>query len=197
MRIPHLYNWLRSLRTRLHTFLIAKRDNVSIGRGSWVYYKCNVLNISKMGGVIRIGQNSLIGRSSKGYHAGMPFYTTILNDGENSSIVIGNNCRINGAYIHAQSSISIGNNCVIASGVNIIDSNGHQVKSLNRTTGRDDPMPIIIGDNVWIGINAIVLKGTELGDNCVVAAGSVVKGKYAPDSIIHPPVSLSEVINLE
>lgn len=114
----------------------------------------------------------------------MPFYTTILNDGSNSNICIGNNCRINGAYIHAQDNIRIGNNCVIAAGVNIIDSNGHETYSGNRTIGRDIPKKVSIGNNVWIGINAIVLKGTNIGDNSIVAAGSVVKGDFPSNCII-------------
>ena len=133
---------------------------------------------------VKIGDNCLIGRSKKGYHSGMPFYTTILNDGNKSNVYIGNNCRINGAYIHAQDSITIGDNCVIASGVNIIDSNGHETYSSNRTIGRDNPKEISIGNNVWIGINAIVLKGTRIGDNSIISAGSVVKGDFPANCII-------------
>lgn len=73
---------------------------------------------------------------------------------------------------------NIAKNCVIAAGVNIIDSNGHEVASYERTKGRDIANPIKIGNNVWISANAIILKGTIIGDNCVVGAGSVVKGKF-------------------
>lgn len=156
--------------------------NISIGK-SHVFYKSRIVNISKRGRV-KIGNNCLIGRSKKGYHSGMPFYTTILNDGSNSNVCIGNNCRINGAYIHAQDSICIGNNCVIASGVNIIDSNGHETYSNDRTIGRDVPQKISIGNNVWIGINATILKGTTIGDNSIIAAGSVVKGEFPANCII-------------
>lgn len=126
----------------------------------------------------------MIGRTEDGYHSGMPFYTTILVDGEEAYIEVGDNSRINGAYIHAQKRILIGNNCVIAAGVNIIDSNGHETYSENRTIGRDMPSDIIIGNNVWLGLNAIILKGSEIGDNCVVGAGSVVKGKFPSNVII-------------
>ena len=114
----------------------------------------------------------------------------------NSHIVIGNNCRLNGAYIHAEKKIVIGNNCVVASGVHIIDSNGHLVYSSNRTIGRDNPEEIIIGNNVWIGINSIILKGTTIGNNCVISAGSVVKGNYPSDSIIagNPAVVVKRII---
>lgn len=77
----------------------------------------------------------------------------------------------------------MGHNCVIASGVNIIDSNGHIVLSRNRTIGRDDAKPIEIGNNVWIGLNTTILKNTRIGNNCVIAAGSVVKGQF-PDNVL-------------
>lgn len=137
----------------------------------------------------------MLGRSKKRYHASMPFYTTLLNDGEGSHISIGNNCRINGAFIHAKDFIEIGNNCVIASGVNIIDSNAHLVHSLDRTTGSDTPRGISIGNNVWIGLNSIILKGTTIGDNCVISAGSVVKGRFDCNSIIqgNPAIGLGKI----
>ena len=126
----------------------------------------------------------------------MPFYTTLLVDGKEGKIEIGDNCRINGAYIHAKESIHIGNNCVIAAGVNIMDSNGHELASTDRTQGRDKPSPINIGDNVWIGLNAIILKGSSIGNNCVIAAGSVVKGCFPDNSIIQGnPAKTKELIN--
>ena len=156
-----------------------------IGKESVVYAKSHISNLChNHSGCIEIGRKCMIGRKAKGYHAGMPFYTTLLVDGNNGRIHIGDNCRINGAYIHAKDIITIGDNCVIASGVQIIDSNGHKVHSLNRTIGRDEPKPINIGNNVWVGLNAIILKGTSIGNNSVVAAGSVVKGSFPSNTLI-------------
>ena len=44
--------------------------------------------------------------------------------------------------------------------------------------------PVIIGNNVWIGANTVILRGTEIGDNCVIGAGCVIKGKYGANSVI-------------
>lgn len=44
--------------------------------------------------------------------------------------------------------------------------------------------PIVIGNNVWIGANSIILRGTSIGNNCVVGAGCVLKGEYPDNSII-------------
>ena len=114
----------------------------------------------------------------------MPFPTTIFIDEENAICEIGNNCRINGTFIHAKKKIMIGENTVIAAGTQILDSNGHVTKSLNRTKGRDNPKSIIIGKNVWIGLNCVILKGTEIGNNSIIAAGSIVKGIFEPNSLI-------------
>lgn len=65
-----------------------------------------------------------------------------------------------------------------------MDSNGHETISNNRTIGSDEPKSIVIGDNVWIAINVVILKGSVIGDNCIISAGSVVKGVFPKNSII-------------
>ena len=49
--------------------------------------------------------------------------------------------------------------------------------------GLEYARPIRIGDNVWIGAGCTVLAGAEIGDNSVIAAGSVVKGKIPPNVV--------------
>ena len=44
---------------------------------------------------------------------------------------------------------------------------------------------IIIGNNVWIGANSIILKGSEIGNDCVIAAGTVVNGKFEENTLIY------------
>ncbi|MDI9553531.1 MAG: DapH/DapD/GlmU-related protein, partial [Bacteroidota bacterium] len=43
---------------------------------------------------------------------------------------------------------------------------------------------IVIGNNVFIGINSIILSNTSIGDNCIVGAGSVVRGKFPENSVL-------------
>ena len=68
--------------------------------------------------------------------------------------------------------VRIGDNCLIAPNVGIYTS-GHSIHPVERyKTGY--ARPIIIGNNVWIGGHSVILGGIEIGDNSVVAAGSVV-----------------------
>lgn len=67
--------------------------------------------------------------------------------------------------------------------------------SNDRTIGRDKPKTIKVGNNVWIGLNVTILKGTVIGNNCVIAAGSVVKGEF-PDNVLiqgNPAVIVSNL----
>ncbi len=44
--------------------------------------------------------------------------------------------------------------------------------------------PVIIEDNVWIGMNAVILKGVTIGENSVVAAGAVVSKNVPPNVVV-------------
>ena len=177
--------------------LNAKRDaTISISKTVRIDRKSRIR--AYPGTAILVGNNVYLRSDSEGYHTGMPFPTTLLVDVKGGSINIGDNCRLNGAYIHAQKSISIGKNCLIAAGVNIIDSNGHIVMSGNRTIGRDNPKEIVIGDNVWIGLNSTILKGSILGNNSVISAGSVVKGIFPDNSLIQGnPAQVVSILPIE
>ncbi len=180
----HKFNYLvfaaldriRLILLRLSNKRIAIARGVRIGWRTRIYSKGDT-HVELQPGVV-------LWSRGKGYHAGMAFPTTLLLDQDEAEIKIGANTRINGAYIHAKKKIQIGENCVIAANVNILDSNGHELYSMNRTKGRDEPSPVSIGNNVWIGLNAVILKGTVVGDNSVIGAGSVVRGIFPNNSLI-------------
>jgi len=150
-------------------------NNVNIDYGS---------KIQIIAGNVVIGDGTNLRSRKCGYHTGMPYPCTLFVDKKDAKILVGSNTNLNGCYIHSQKSISIGSNCLIASGVNIVDSNGHITNSSNRKIGRDIPKEITIGNNVWIAVNATILKGTSIGENSIVGAGSIVKGEYPPNSLI-------------
>ncbi|WP_105901325.1 sugar O-acetyltransferase [Vibrio gangliei] len=69
--------------------------------------------------------------------------------------------------------VKIGRNCLIAPGV-VIATVNHPLEASVRSSGLEYARPITIGDDVWIGANATICPGVTIGDNCIIAAGSVV-----------------------
>lgn len=115
------------------------------------------------------------------------YQRTIVVARGNAKIKIGDNTGISGGTIYAWEDIQIGNNCIIGANVKIFDTDFHPVDAEERMHENRDAVrtrPVKIGNNVFIGVNAIILKGTELGDNCVVGAGSVVSGKFGDGKVI-------------
>lgn len=114
----------------------------------------------------------------------------VLIDGRHQSIAlsVGPGARLHlgvgvfmnyGGDIACAGSISIGAYTRIGPRVSIADHHGHD---LDRNS-RDVPRPIVIGDDVWLGRNAMVLPGVTIGRGTVVAAGSIVT-KSLPECVV-------------
>lgn len=80
--------------------------------------------------------------------------------------------------INCKKRIEIGKDLACANGVTIRDNNAHSINN------KIDYKEVIIGNHCWIGTNAIILPGTKLGNNCVVAAGSVVNKEFPDNCLI-------------
>lgn len=48
-----------------------------------------------------------------------------------------------------------------------------------------DSKDVIIGNNVWIGANCIIMKGAKIGEGSVIAGGTIVRGDIPPNSLVH------------
>ena len=102
---------------------------------------------------------------------------------------VGDFSLLNGALVMCEERIEIGSNCLISWNVGIADSDFHPIDPVLRrldtlalapflTTRPPRPKigtkPVIIKDNVWIGMNALILKGVTIGENAIIAGGAVV-----------------------
>jgi acetyltransferase-like isoleucine patch superfamily enzyme len=130
--------------------------------------------------------------------------------GTNGTCSIGDFTLVNGALIMAEERIEIGSYCLISWNVGIADSDFHPLAPAARLVdaqalapffeGRPPrpPLrsaPVIIRDNVWIGMNSVILKGVTIGENSVVAAGAVVTKSIAPNMVVagNPAVVVKEL----
>ncbi len=78
--------------------------------------------------------------------------------------------------------VTIGDNCQFAPNVSIYTA-GHPLHPEIRNTLYEYGIHVTIGNNVWIGGNSVVLPGVNIGDNCVIGAGSVVTKDIPPWSL--------------
>jgi len=102
-------------------------------------------------------------------------------------IVIGDGCTILYHFqCNAAQSVCIGQNVLIASNVLITDSD-HVVEPGGVPVTKNRKLvtqPVNIGDNCWLGQNAVILKGVTIGSGCIVGANSVVTDDVPACSVV-------------
>src|SRR5207248_10691357 len=130
--------------------------------------------------------------------------------GANGSCSVGDFTLLNGALVMAEERIEIGSHCLISWNVWIADSDFHPLEPAQRLIDaqalapyfKDRPSrpklktaPVKIADNVWIGMNATILKGVRIGENSVVAAGSVVSKSVPSNTVVagNPAVEVRQL----
>ena len=114
---------------------------------------------------IRIGSDSGI------YHG------TFFELGPAAHVEIGHFCTLVGAILRVESELRIGHYALIAHEVVVTDC-----EAMGGLRGRK--LRIVIGDDVWIGMRAIILAGVTIGSGAVVGAGAVVAHDVPPMSIV-------------
>ncbi|MFZ2338522.1 MAG: acyltransferase [Bacteroidales bacterium] len=98
---------------------------------------------------------------------------------------IGDRCRIRTLKFSSEPYlIEIGDHVAIAAGTEFITHDGATWVFEDDVEGGGIFGRIVIGNNVFIGINCIILSNTTIGDNCIIGAGSVVRGQFPENSVI-------------
>lgn len=170
---------------------IIKKINCSrralIGKKAIVYPEVKISNMTKQREKIKIGKESQIRCELICYPNG-------------GTIEIGDRCYIGDlTRIRSMGKIKIGNDVLIAHNVNIHDNNSHSINLSTRKTELSyitkygypkenifsvSIKDIVIEDNVWIGFNAVILKGVTIGEGAIIAAGSIVTKDVKPFTMV-------------
>ena len=146
-----------------------------------------------MGKNISIGESNLLG-------------VNIILESSESEVIIGNNVYIGNSSIICKEKVTFGNNILVAWGVTIYDHDSHSVDIKerrhdiaqaykdyideggnylkNKNWSSVNSKPIVIEDDVWLGMESLILKGVTIGQGAIVAARSVVTKSVAPYTIV-------------
>ena len=145
------------------------------------------VNVS-LGGRVVVGKNLSIRTGCDVTEVGTVGSRILV--GPHGCLRIGNHVGMSNCTLVAQESVSIGDDVLLGGGVQIFDTNFHSLDARNRcsTVPQDDrnhvkTAPVVIGNRVFIGTNALICKGVSIGDEAIVAAGSVVVHDIPPGEI--------------
>lgn len=103
----------------------------------------------------------------------------IYLDAPGATVKIGDGTYVNRrTEITCKEQVAIGERCAISWDVLITDTDYHQL------AGSKSIAPVTIGDHVWVGARAAILKGVTIGDGAVIAAGSLVTRDVPPGCLV-------------
>jgi acetyltransferase-like isoleucine patch superfamily enzyme len=138
------------------------------------------------GSTIEIGKDFIMRNWLGSNPLGINHRSVLATWSADAVIQIGNHVGITGVSIVAESRIIIGDRVRIGANSTIVDTDFHPISSLERqihpNSGKSEE--IIIDDDVFIGMNVLILKGSRIGKGSVVGAGSVVVGKIPAGVIV-------------
>ncbi len=158
------------LRTRIK---VAGEGNTIVIANGALLYKSGI-SISGNNNYIEIGQDSHIK------------YASFNFEDSNNRITVGKETAMLGNINIAcleQTQIDIGEGCLFSAGIEIRTSDSHSIMSmdLERINHAES---ISIGDRVWCNQGVYILKGSVIGTECVIGAGSIVNKKYQESNCI-------------
>lgn len=170
-----MFRKIKGLKKFKNTVLIlSKTSDIEI-KGS-LRLNCNCIKPNKRSTILRMDENSKL-IVEKEFDV---FYDGDIICFKDSTLRIGSGFCNSNVKIRCTKEINIGYDVVISHDVTIMDSDAHSIKR----DGYVKTKPINIGNHVWIGTRAIILKGATIGDGAVIAAGSVVTKDVDPNTVV-------------
>ncbi|POY34977.1 hypothetical protein C3K47_17490 [Solitalea longa] len=150
-----------------------KPGMIEIGYGNvGIFDKKKSRSIWDVEGIVLFKGKANIGHGSK------------ISVGENGTLIMGENFKISAeSTIISSKKIEFGNACLLSWDVLIMDTDFHKIKDDNNLILNSDE-EIRIGNNVWIGCRSLILKGSIISNNSVIAANTIVKKKINRENIV-------------
>ena len=155
-------NYKGSYLHRVKIIIKGSNNQLNIAEGTKLI-NCTIL-FSDDNCILSIGENCVVKNTA----------FTITHD--SSKILLGDNTTCNGGLIYAGESkaIEIGEDCMFSSNIDIRTTDSHSIIALDTNVRENLAKDIIIGNHVWLGNSSKVWKGSLIGDNSIIGAGSIV-----------------------
>jgi len=175
IRIPH---------PRAASVVVGKKSYISLGKASSVNLPTGRLLIGESDTPTKKRFQStelILDDGAKMMCAGdLILYEGVkIRIGKNAKCTFGHHTYLNrSATIDCTQEVHIGEYCAISDNVQILDSDFHTITYDGKTSSKSKP--INIGNRVWIGRSAIILKGVTIGDGAIIGAGSIVTKSIPP-----------------
>ena len=157
--------------------------NISYGRG-WRIFGLPIIQRHR-GSRIELGDYLEL-RSWPGSNPLAPNHPVVLATRTPDAVIrIGHHCGFTGTTIVAAETITIGDRVLVGSNSTIVDTDFHPLTRAEREYDilAGAHTPVVIEDDVFIGLNCLILKGVRIGHDSVIAAGSVVTSDVPPGVI--------------
>ena len=138
------------------------------------------------GSQIVVGEGVVM-RSWRGSNPLVPRQPVVLSTRSADAVIqIGNGTGLTGTVIVAEERVDIGRDVFIGANATLVDTDFHPLRADRRRLAPSDGRhrPIVVEDEVFIGMGAIILKGVRVGARSVVGAGSVVAADVPPDTVV-------------
>jgi acetyltransferase-like isoleucine patch superfamily enzyme len=155
-------------------------NGVAWGRG-WRIYGCPIIQRHRTSH-LEIGRGLCL-RSFPSSNPLGPYRPVILSTRSRNAVLrIGDDVGITGGTLCAARRIEVGDRVLIGANAIIVDTDFHPIDPAQRRQAPQDGAvdPVIIGDDVFIGMNSLILRGVHIGRGSVIGAGSVVTTSVPP-----------------
>jgi acetyltransferase-like isoleucine patch superfamily enzyme len=179
--IRKFYRQLNTLKYIIYVRL--RYPNFKIGKSLEIFGKL-YLQVHK-DSLIQIGEKVVFRSNTKSNFVGIykPVSIAVYQKGQ---LKIGNNSGFSGTSIVVTQQVTIGNYCNFGGNTSIWDTDFHPAEYLARrdhSVCKIKSAPIIIGDDVFVGANSIILKGISIGNRSIIGAGSIVTKNIPADQV--------------
>jgi acetyltransferase-like isoleucine patch superfamily enzyme len=178
-----VWNRIGSLISFPYVRLIFLLNGIKWGQG-WSFYGAPIIQ-KHVQSKMSFGADLQLRSCTRSNPLGINHPVILATLNQNAQLIIGDHFAMSGGCICVGEKVIIGNNVAVGANSTIVDTDFHPLSSSLRAINPQDAetKPVVIEDDVFIGMNCLILKGVTIGKGSVIGASSIV-AKDVPPGVI-------------